>query len=40
MNDKVAQTTLGLDSDDNSMFRFAVDGKFSIVNARLAYTRY
>ncbi|MCT7496650.1 major outer membrane protein [Aliarcobacter cryaerophilus] len=37
---------LKLDSDfiddtqekDNSMFRFAVDGKFSIVNARLAYT--
>lgn len=24
---------------DNSMFRFAVDGKFSIVNARLAYTK-
>ncbi|MFY9105632.1 major outer membrane protein [Aliarcobacter cryaerophilus] len=37
LNDKVLQTT-GLTSDDNSMFRFAVDGKFSIVNARLAYT--
>lgn len=24
---------------DNGMFRFAVDGKFSIVNARLAYTK-
>ncbi len=37
---------LKLDSDvvtgddrKNSMFRFAVDGKFSIVNARLAYTK-
>ncbi|MFA7085728.1 MAG: major outer membrane protein [Aliarcobacter sp.] len=38
---------LKLDSDlvgnvverDNSMMRFAVDGKFSIVNARLAYTK-
>lgn len=28
----------GLTSDDNGMFRVAVDGKFSIVNARLAYT--
>ncbi len=36
--DNVAQTALQLDSDKNSMFRFAVDGKFSIVNARLAYT--
>ena len=35
LNDKVART---LTSDKNSMFRFAVDGKFSIVNARLAYT--
>ena len=36
LNDKVVQ---GTDiSDKNSMFRFAVDGKFSIVNARLAYT--
>ena len=26
------------DAAENSMFRFAVDGKFSIVNARLAYT--
>ena len=37
LNDKVLQT-IALTSDDNSMFRFAVDGKFSIVNARLAYT--
>ncbi|PRM94143.1 major outer membrane protein [Aliarcobacter cryaerophilus] len=27
------------DQRENSMFRFAVDGKFSIVNARLAYTK-
>ncbi len=37
LNDEIVQA-LGLDSDKNSMFRFAVDGKFSIVNARLAYT--
>lgn len=37
LNNK-AQTNSTLTSDDNSMFRFAVDGKFSIVNARLAYT--
>ncbi|MCT7489048.1 major outer membrane protein [Aliarcobacter cryaerophilus] len=36
LNDKVVQGTNI--SDKNSMFRFAVDGKFSIVNARLAYT--
>ncbi len=30
---------LCLARDDNSMFRLAVDGKFSIVNARLAYTK-
>ncbi|MGJ0299563.1 major outer membrane protein [Aliarcobacter cryaerophilus] len=36
-NNKV-KTLVGLTSEDNSMFRFAVDGKFSIVNARLAYT--
>ncbi|MCT7502217.1 major outer membrane protein [Aliarcobacter cryaerophilus] len=33
-----AQEDLTLTSDDNSMIRLAVDGKFSIVNARLAYT--
>ncbi|MCT7519955.1 major outer membrane protein [Aliarcobacter cryaerophilus] len=38
LNNK-AQRTIGLTSDKNSMFRFAVDGKFSIVNARLAYTK-
>ncbi|MGJ0362148.1 major outer membrane protein [Aliarcobacter cryaerophilus] len=43
LNSKAIQATnagaLGaLTSDDNSMFRLAVDGKFSIVNARLAYT--
>ncbi|PRM96994.1 hypothetical protein CJ667_06390 [Aliarcobacter cryaerophilus] len=37
LNSKVLQDT-GLTSDDNSMIRLAVDGKFSIVNARLAYT--
>ena len=30
---------LGLNDDNNAMFRFAVDGKVSIVNARLAYTK-
>lgn len=29
----------GVKEDKNSMFRFAVDGKFGIVNARLAYTK-
>ncbi|WP_419234315.1 major outer membrane protein [Aliarcobacter cryaerophilus] len=38
LNDEVVQAN-GLTSDKNSMFRFAVDGKFSIVNARLAYTK-
>ncbi|MGJ0343821.1 major outer membrane protein [Aliarcobacter cryaerophilus] len=38
LNNK-AQRATGLTSDKNSMFRFAVDGKFSIVNARLAYTK-
>ena len=37
LNNK-AQTNANLTSDDNSMIRLAVDGKFSIVNARLAYT--
>lgn len=37
LNNK-AQRAANVTSDDNSMFRFAVDGKFSIVNARLAYT--
>ena len=37
--DSEAERALGLDDDNNSMFRFAVDGKFSIVNARLAYTQ-
>lgn len=37
LNNK-AQRTATLTSDDNSMIRLAVDGKFSIVNARLAYT--
>ncbi|MCT7508191.1 porin [Aliarcobacter cryaerophilus] len=34
-------TDTGITGDDrkNSMFRLAVDGKFSIVNARLAYTK-
>lgn len=32
------QDDLDLDSDKNSMFRLAADGKFNIVNARLAYT--
>ncbi|MGJ0377514.1 major outer membrane protein [Aliarcobacter cryaerophilus] len=36
-NNKVKNLT-GLTSEDNSMIRLAVDGKFSIVNARLAYT--
>lgn len=36
--DNRVKDTLVLTSDDNSMFRFAADGKFSIVNARLAYT--
>ncbi|MGJ0355301.1 major outer membrane protein [Aliarcobacter cryaerophilus] len=34
LNDKIATG----DDAKNAMFRFAVDGKFSIVNARLAYT--
>ncbi|WP_148570867.1 major outer membrane protein [Aliarcobacter cryaerophilus] len=42
LNNKAIQATggagVGLTSDDNGMFRVAVDGKFSIVNARLAYT--
>ena len=33
-----AQRAATLTSDDNSMIRLDVDGKFSIVNARLAYT--
>ncbi|QNM90555.1 major outer membrane protein [Aliarcobacter cryaerophilus] len=37
--DSEVEKNLGLDDDKNSMFRFAVDGKFSIVNARLAYTQ-
>ena len=37
--DSEVERGLGLDDDKNSMFRFAVDGKFSIVNARLAYTK-
>ena len=37
--DSEVQNGLGLTSDDNSMIRLAVDGKFSIVNARLAYTK-
>ncbi len=37
LNNK-AQRAATLTSDDNSMIRLAVDGKFSIVNARLAYT--
>lgn len=37
LNNK-AQRNAGLTSDDNSMIRLAVDGKVSIVNARLAYT--
>lgn len=32
------QKYLVLDSDKNSMFRLSADGKFNIVNARLAYT--
>ena len=35
LDKKIAQG----DSPENSMFRFAVDGKFNIVNARLAYTK-
>lgn len=43
LNNKAIQavtsaTAKTLSSDDNSMMRVAVDGKFSIVNARLAYT--
>ncbi|MDD2974238.1 MAG: porin [Aliarcobacter cryaerophilus] len=38
LNNK-AQRAATLTSDDNSMIRLAVDGKFSIVNARLAYTK-
>lgn len=37
--DSQAEKNLGVNDDNNSMFRFAVDGKFSIVNARLAYTQ-
>ncbi|QNM88519.1 major outer membrane protein [Aliarcobacter cryaerophilus] len=37
LNNK-AQRNANLTSDDNSMIRLAVDGKVSIVNARLAYT--
>ncbi|MCT7468136.1 major outer membrane protein [Aliarcobacter cryaerophilus] len=37
-NNKV-KNLVGLSSEDNSMFRLAVDGKFYIVNARLAYTK-
>ncbi|QNK85379.1 major outer membrane protein [Aliarcobacter cryaerophilus] len=37
-NNRVSKDVLSLTSDDNSMIRLAVDGKFSIVNARLAYT--
>lgn len=37
--DSDVEKDLGLDDDKNSMFRFAVDGKVSIVNARLAYTK-
>ena len=44
LNNKAIQavtnaTARTLSSDDNSMIRLAVDGKFSIVNARLAYTK-
>ncbi|UYF43700.1 major outer membrane protein [Aliarcobacter cryaerophilus] len=38
LNNRVSKDVLNLTSDDNSMIRLAVDGKFSIVNARLAYT--
>ena len=37
--DNEVQKDLGLDSDKNSMFRLSADGKFNIVNARLAYTQ-
>ncbi|WP_026804056.1 major outer membrane protein [Aliarcobacter lanthieri] len=37
--DNDRQKALGLSDDKNSMFRFAVDGKVSIVNARIAYTK-
>ncbi|MCT7531652.1 major outer membrane protein [Aliarcobacter cryaerophilus] len=37
--DSEARQAYGLSEKDNSMFRFAADGKFSIVNARLAYTK-
>ena len=37
--DSEARKAYGLSEKDNSMFRFAADGKFSIVNARLAYTK-
>ena len=35
LDKKIAQGDIA----ENSMFRFAVDGKFNIVNARLAYTK-
>ena len=37
--DSDVQDAHKLDSKDNSMFRLAADGKFSIVNARVAYTQ-
>lgn len=37
--DSELNPVLTSDERKNSMFRFAVDGKFSIVNARLAYTK-
>lgn len=40
LKDEFAQNILGPNAETkNDMFRFAVDGKFSIVNARLAYTK-
>ncbi len=38
LNSNAQRNAGNLTSDDNSMIRLAVDGKFSIVNARLAYT--
>ncbi|WNL34891.1 major outer membrane protein [Arcobacter cryaerophilus gv. pseudocryaerophilus] len=39
LNDRFSAPGVKPLETDNSMFRFAVDGKFSIVNARLAYTK-
>lgn len=40
VNLKLKQDFVGANTETkNDMFRFAVDGKFSIVNARLAYTK-